>query len=626
MTFTERRSHGRVFLCMGIALHLWAFTTWPQAVGQVDLGPVPFGNNGPVRLVEVGVLPDNNQHMIARGDKLYFALQGGTVEEFTKNPDGTLTNNPGVFLDVATQRGGVFGNNPVPAQNGLRGIAFHPDFDNNGKFYSMQTESRGGTPTHALDPAWNLGLGSDVDSVLTEWTFNPGTGALLSQREVYRVQFPAGHHPGQNIVFNPLATTPDHPDYGNLYIGFGDSGGLLPGADDFSTDNVISTVSQNRQTVLGKIIRIDPLEDAGSPFSIPEDNPFTSAGDPGDTTLDEIFAIGFRHPAMLSFDSESGKLLSADISHNNLEEINLIESGKNYGWSVREGTYEFQTQGNSATLAEVPLNVRQSDEFTYPVAQYDHVHNLGGAAAIVGGFVYHGTLAPQMNGKYVFGNLSTDQIFFAAADDLVNDEVPANIFQQNIVDDNDNPISFGEIVGVGAGGRADMRFGQDSDGELYIISKRNETIYRFESASLVVPPSILGDLDLDGFVTPADLDDFIAGWRSTFAVSSLESWMAGDLNLDATVNLADVFLMHGALVGAGVPSPFGAATSVPEPTTCVFAVASLLGLVRLGRNRRGSRQPGRLSSGSAPSAAAADAPSLDVQRCTLLDAERWVRV
>ncbi|QDU56955.1 PQQ-dependent sugar dehydrogenase [Aeoliella mucimassa] len=539
---------------------------------DVDLGIVPFGTNGSVRLVEVATLAGDSQQIIARNDKLYFALQNGTVAEFTKSGDGSLIPSPQPFLNVATERSGVFGNNPVGSANGLRGIAFHPDFDSNGKFYSMQCETRGANPTHTLNPAWSLGTGSNVDSVLTEWTFHPGTTQLISQREVYRVQYPAGHHIGQNIAFNPIAE-PGDPDYGNLYIGFGDSGGQLPGSQDFSADNVITTVSQDGTTVLGKMIRINPLEQANQPFTIPTDNPFVGndgQAPNGGNILDEVYALGFRNPQTMAFDPVSGMLLSGDVSHNNVEEINLIESGANYGWAEREGTYDFTTPYSSTTLAEVPLATRLTDPYTYPVAQFDHKNNLNGTAAIIAGAVYHGTLAPELDGLYLFGNLSTDQIFFAEADQLTNNEVPAMVFRQSLVDHSNNPISLGEIVGVGAGGRANMRFGQDSDGELYLFSKHNDTVYLFTSGEPIAPPSILGDLDLDGSLTTQDIDQFVAGWLSTFAFAGVHSWMNGDLNLDARVDLEDVYLMHTALADVGIEWAFGKSLQVPETTSQVL--------------------------------------------------------
>ena len=151
MTLNYLRTAGTI---IGCSILLLTRTLTLRAAGDVDLGVVPFGTNGAVRLVEVAALSDSSQQMIHRGDKLYFALQGGVVEEFTKNSDGTLSNNPGLFLDVASERGSVLGNNPVATSNGLRGIAFHPDFDNNGMFYTMQTENRGPNPTHSLDPNW----------------------------------------------------------------------------------------------------------------------------------------------------------------------------------------------------------------------------------------------------------------------------------------------------------------------------------------------------------------------------------------------------------------------------------------------------------------------------------------
>lgn len=480
---------------------------FPQAQAQVvDLPDVEFADGSAgrplvdnIRLVSVGSIAGGMQQsalMPGESGFIFFAKQNGIVEQYSFNPDGTLNDDTGFLLNVAAQRPN-FGNNPVASADGLRGIAFHPDFANTGtagfgKFYTMQSESRSGSPTHALNPAWSFGTGSNVDSVLTEWSFN-AAGALIGQREVYRVQFPAGHHIGQNIGFNPTLN-PGDADYGNLYITFGDSGGQLPGSDNFSADNVITTVSQDPTTVLGKIIRINPLQDGANAFTIPTNNPFTS--DAG--VLDEIYASGFRNPQTLSFDTETGKLLVGDISHNNIEEINLIEAGKNYGWAEREGTYDFATPFSSNTLTEVSLAERQSDAFTYPVAQFDHIDESGGEA-IVGGFVYHGDATSELLGWYIFGDLADDKLYIARADELTNDEDPAGIFFLPIEDEFGDPITLGEELGIGANGRANIRFAQDADGEVYIISKTTGAILRLEGTPVTVPePGSLALLGLTG--------------------------------------------------------------------------------------------------------------------------------
>ena len=561
-----------------------------RAKAMVDLGIVPLADpQKGVRLEQWSTIPGNIQQMTFLGDNLFFATQEGQVWQY----DSLGNRNTTAFLDVAAQRGGVFGNNPVGVSNGLRGIAFHPDFSNDsadgfGKLYSMHTESRGGTATHTLDPAWNLGNGSNVDSVLFEWSFN-ASGSLTGSREVYRVQYPAGHHPGQQIVFNPTAG-PGDSDYGNLYLAFGDSGGIAPGSNNFSGDNVTTTAPQELDNVLGKIVRINPLQDSGNPFSIPSDNPFATDSNPN--TLDDIWASGFRNPQTLSFDTATGELLVGNIGQNNVEEIELVEAGTNHGWAQREGTFEYLTPFDSNTLSEISLANRQSDPYTYPVAQFDHINN-GGSSAIVGGYVYHGNLAGELRGEYVFGNLSNDRLYIARSSDLTNDETPASILRLPLIDAVGDPITLGEIVGVGSGGRANIRFGQDQSGEIYVISKTNDTIYRFEGTEVPPIPSILGDLDLDSDVDEDDVANFVAGWKNVFPQPSLESWQSGDLDQNAIVDLADVFILHEALVehlGQGFPF---SSLNVPEPATATQLVGFLLSMLAVRRRSRivGSKTP-----------------------------------
>lgn len=115
-----------------------------------------------------------------------------------------------------------------------------------------------------------------------------------------------------------------------------------------------------------------------------------------------------------------------------------------------------------------------------------------------------------------------------------------------------------------------MRFGADSDGEVYVVSKTNDRVYRFVAGGLIGPPSIVGDLDLDGDVDTDDALMFKTGWLSRYPLASVESWMHGDLNLDATTNLEDLFLMHQALQNAGLSHSLESLTKVPEPNTLVL--------------------------------------------------------
>ncbi|CAK9037553.1 Alpha-L-fucosidase (Alpha-L-fucoside fucohydrolase) [Durusdinium trenchii] len=536
----------------------------PVSLARVDIGPVPFASDETaVQLVQVGSVAGGTQQMAVRGENFYFANSTGTIEEFTKQPDGSLLDKAGVFLDVAAERGGAFSRHN--GLSGLRGIAFHPDFDTTGtdgfgKFYTQHIEAPLTPPNHDLRPEWattpDAGINQVVDSVLFEWSFaSEGElqQTLQSSREVYRVRFPAGHHVGQQIGFNPTAQSGED-DYGNLYMTFGESGGKnnAAGMNDFSSDTIITTAPQDPLTPLGKIIRINPLASGADSFTIPSNlSPFPQSPD----ALPELYAAGFRNPQTLSFDTETGRLFVGDIGQLNVEEINLIAEGGNYGWSLREGTYRFDTPFDADTLVEDPLAVRQQDSFIDPVAQFDHLDG-GNTQAVVAGFVYHGTLAPQLSGKFLFSSLSTDRIYFADATSLVNDDNPSDIFQLPLVDELGGSTSLGEIVGSG---RANVRFGQDEDGEIYVISKANGGIYRFQSLPL------LGDLDSNGFINALDWQRFRAGMDTDLSELSLEdAYKLGDMDGDRDNDVDDFSLFKQAYLNANGPDSLSQLVTVPE--------------------------------------------------------------
>ncbi|MCA9186508.1 MAG: PQQ-dependent sugar dehydrogenase [Pirellulaceae bacterium] len=554
------------------------FASAAVTIGTVPLAPEELA----VRVVPWSTLPGDIQQMATQADGLYFATQQGQVWRY--NALGNRDAEP--FLDIAAERGAVFGGNPVATSNGLRGLAFHPQYatpgtPGYGKVYTMHTERFGQpNPTHPLQNDWNRS--SMVDSVLFEWSMDPLTHQLTSSRQVYRVQYPYGDHIGQQIAFNPTSHSGD-ADFGNIYLTFGDGGGPCSPSNSCNdyTDN---NVGQSFDNVLASIVRINPLSIGGAAFTIPADNPFV--GD--DQRLAELFAVGFRHPQTLAFDQVTGKLFVGDISHNNVEEINLIEPGKNYGWGLYEGTYQFVAPGDSNSLQEVPLATRQVDDYTYPVAQFDHASNLG-SNAVVTGAVYHGVLAQELQGFLLFSSLSHDRIYVSPQERLANDDVPADVMQLRLLDDDGLPTSLGEIVGVGTNGRANIRFGQDQSGEIYVMSKANDTIYRLQGTFAGGPYSVLGDVNIDGNVDQQDVADFLAGWLTEYPLPGETSWRNGDLDLDGKVGLRDVFVLHEALADRGQAFPFDMlGTTAPEPRLAFAWTCVLMCIIwRSGRNPSG---------------------------------------
>lgn len=526
----------------------------------------------------------------AFADTLFFSDRDGEVRRFDIN-----TGTASVLFDVDNRRSNFQVNGAASGQ-GMRGLAFHPDFNSQGsagygKLYTAFEEAFGSTTanrpllsTNALGQPFQSD-GGRQDGVIVEWDYDFNTDTVLagSGRDVYRIQIPYSDHVLQQIGFNPHSE-PGDADYGLLYAGIGDGGGPVspgPGVDT-------NRVGQDFRTPLSSIIRIDPIQQSGATsFGIPNDNPFAGVNEdpniPG-----EIFAKGFRHPQTLGFDRTTGKIFNGDIGQNNLDEINVIESGANYGFSEHEGTYVYLDQrstGNGQnvdiSLFEIPLNStanvviqtdggsvnqtvgpRDGDEFSYPAIQLDHIENANnGATAVVGGYVYDGSLVPQLQGQYLFGFLSSSTVAYADASALDTDGTPEQPLRLQFSDEIGAPIEINQALGTGS--RTLMRFGQDLDGEIYVFSQITGNIVRLEAPLGLT--GVAGDVNQDGVLDATDIEAFQMGWLAdTSELDNIGKTLLGDLNLSGQTNLADVALLHGALTAAGLASPFGA-ENVPEP-------------------------------------------------------------
>lgn len=235
-------------------------------------------------------------------------------------------------------------------EQGLLGLAFHPDFDINGYFFVNYTDRDG--------------------TVISRFKINDNTDKADPGSELILLKFnqPYTNHNGGGIAFGPD---------GYLYIATGDGGS---GGDPLKH-------GQNKGTLLGKILRIDvDRKDTGLNYAIPDDNPFK---DNKEGFREEIYAYGLRNPWRFSFDSFNGNLFAADVGQNAVEEINLIEKGKNYGWNIMEGTKVFSSDSNVDIKSLEP-----------PV--YEYLHPLG--RSITGGYVYRGKEYKELEGLYIYGD------------------------------------------------------------------------------------------------------------------------------------------------------------------------------------------------------------------------------
>ena len=364
-----------------------------------------------------------------------------------------------------------------PGQTGLMSFAFHPNFAGDpaqpgyGVFYTIDTSRPSGRATLT-----GSGPGTDHDNVLHEFRVadpKAETASIVSQREVLRAAQPLSDHGPGTIAFNPTAA-PGSSDYGKLYIGFGDGGGV---GDPFGN-------AQNPNSPFGKILRIDPaMGAAGQAYTIPADNPHGASSG----ALGEVWASGLRNPQQFSWDPATGQMLIADIGQSQLEEVNLGVAGGNYGWPLREGTF---ARGASAdpNVYDQPVN---PGIFMDPVAQFDHEEiarsGMFGLAAISGVFAYSGSLVPELVGKTILSELVSGRIFYydslltAGSQPVVLSELGLS------VDGMDTTLAMLDGNPY-LGGRLDLRLGSDGDGELYLLSKASGNIYRFASLAAVPEP------------------------------------------------------------------------------------------------------------------------------------------
>jgi glucose/arabinose dehydrogenase len=399
-----------------------------------------------------------------------------------------MTGAKTLFLDVSSRLVtlGVLGPNTFD-ERGLLGLAFHPGFQQNGLFYTYTSEPTAGPPTFPTTlPA---GTAPDHQNVVAEWQAvnpaNPGLGVnLMSRRELLRVDWPQFNHDGGDLAFGPD---------GFLYISMGDGGGaddadgqefiVADGAEPANTTPIVGHQgdgnAQKLNTPLGKILRIDVNgnNSANGQYGIPADNPFIAT--PG--AVDEIFAFGFRNPFRMSFDTATGDLYVGDVGQNDIEEVDLVVAGKNYGWNAKEGTLFFNINGTDEGFAS-PSPVepdRSSPDMIDPIAQYD-THGEG--HSVIGGFVYHGSRIPQLSDHYVFAEFAREFNFptgphnsgrlFSLAQKDQKDGKLANIKEFNGF--GDAIAALGLDVGPGpCEGQfpptlAVLGIGQDALGEIYV--------------------------------------------------------------------------------------------------------------------------------------------------------------
>ena len=300
--------------------------------------------------------PVDLQHANDSSNRLFVVEQAGIIRVFDND---SLTNSAGIFLDIT---GRV---NDTNNEEGLLGVAFHPDYAQNGYFFVNYTASQ---PNRTVISRFKV---SDV---------NPSIAEPDSELVILEFSQPYSNHNGGQIAFGPLD--------GFLYIASGDGGSF----GDPSCN------AQNRQTLLGAMLRIDVSNATiTNPYQIPPDNPFynNSQG-----YREEIFAYGLRNPWRFSIDPATGWIWTGDVGQGQWEEIDLIVNGGNYGWSMFESFHCY----NSPWPCTPPCD---STGLIMPIWEYNH--SVG--QSITGGYVYRGSTVPELAGKYVYADYVSGRIW-----------------------------------------------------------------------------------------------------------------------------------------------------------------------------------------------------------------------
>jgi glucose/arabinose dehydrogenase len=343
-------------------------------------------------------------HANDRSKRLFVVDQTGLIRII--NADGTVRPEP--FLDLRSKMVTL---NPVYDERGLLGLAFHPDYRKNGRFFVYYS-----APRRATTPA-----GYNHTSTISEFrvSSDPNRADAASERIILQIDKPQSNHNGGTIAFGL------EDDY--LYISIGDGGGAndvgLGHVEDWYPDNAGGNGQDLTQNLLGNILRIDV--DRGVPYGIPRSNPFV-----GRDGLDEIYAYGFRNPWRFSFDmGEDHALIAGDAGQNRWEEVSVVRKGGNYGWNVKEGAHCFDAAHPTVDRASCPSMVSGTPgtpdagaPLIDPVIEYANAAQgaAGVGVVVVGGVVYRGREVEQLEGRYIYGDWSksffgppTGQLFVA---------------------------------------------------------------------------------------------------------------------------------------------------------------------------------------------------------------------
>jgi glucose/arabinose dehydrogenase len=420
---------------------LLAVASGPAAAAppKIKLEPLVSGLNAPLAMVQPA--GDSRMFIIEQFGRVRI-LEGGKLR-------------PTPFLDIRSK---------IPAlhhdfdERGLLGIAFHPKFKDNGKFYVSYSSH--------LDFGSDLGqmLWYSHTNVVEEYTVSKNDKNAAdpsSARRIHATAWPQFNHNGHWIGFGPD---------GKLYISLGDGGY----ANDWGIGhNVTMGNGQDLSTVLGKMLRIDvDARSDGKPYGVPSDNPFVG----NRNAKPEIWAYGLRNPWRCSFDTASGQLFCGDVQQNSYEEVSIIGKGQNLGWRRMEATHCF----DYTKPDDHPASCDKSG-LTLPILEYNNCTAKPQGCrgiSVTGGYVYNGKVA-AWKGKYIFGDWSKS---FA--------EMDGQIFFATKGSDGKWSMEVAEVVGMPGKKPYVLAFAQDGAGEVYALTSITtgpngslDTIYKIVPAN-----------------------------------------------------------------------------------------------------------------------------------------------
>lgn len=371
--------------------------------------PAPGTNPPPAELGKYTIVPafpnvaaiTNPVELTAPNDgtnRIFVVSVKGTIHVFA-NDAATATKS--TFLDISSKV-------TASGEMGLLGLAFSPDYKTNGYFYVNYVRRNPGIET--VIARYKVSAG------------NPNQADASSEEILLTFAQPFENHKGGKLAFG---------NDGYLYIATGDGGS---GGDP-------NRNGQNKNTLLGKILRIDVNNrGTGTAYAIPGDNPFKGVAN----TREEIYAYGLRNPWRFSFDKTTGWLWAADVGQDKFEEIDIIEKGGNYGWVTMEGNDCYSGNCDKTGLA-------------LPVYTYDHTVGK----SITGGYVCRDKSLPGLAGRYVYG-----------------DYVSGSVWALTV---NNKTVTANDLIGKVNGGTLSS-FGEDSNGGLYILNYSDGKVYKFVAA------------------------------------------------------------------------------------------------------------------------------------------------